>query len=125
MRKVTEADTISSVACSSNYTPERRLVSAILQRAIYDLFCLERYELRSLYIWFQDSDINTFLSYRYITRMLDLDPDVLMKKLIEEVYLWRQTGRNTEFLDSIRERWEESGYIPTGTMMAGFSRKRS
>ena len=64
-----------------NKLPERRLLSAVLERAVLDLEHPDRNIRRAAEIWFESQNSKEVLfSYRFICNHLDLEP-IRIKKL--------------------------------------------
>lgn len=65
-------------------SPERRLLTATLARAIHDIFTTEGAEKEDALDWLRYGGNDTF-SYRWICLALDLEPVPLFKKLMEHM----------------------------------------
>lgn len=59
------------------YVPEKKLLAAILQRAITDYVTGEGDIKESAFLWIMDKDIESPISFSFICEALDIDSDCL------------------------------------------------
>jgi len=76
----------SEVASSGQFVPEKRLLAAVLQRAITDLVTGDGEVKEGARAWLSDDDHTgeAPLTFRFICEALDLDAETLRKAILSQ-----------------------------------------
>ncbi|MGI6680752.1 MAG: hypothetical protein ACOX3T_04635 [Bdellovibrionota bacterium] len=74
----------SEIPSHNQYLPEKKLLSAVLQRAITDFISGEGDLRETAKLWILGQDPETPLTFEFICEALDLDTDSLKRAIISQ-----------------------------------------
>ena len=76
----------SEIPGQSTYIPEKRLLAAVLQRAITDFLSGDRELAEGARVWLleEDEDGEAPLSFSFVCEALDLDPESLRQAIFSQ-----------------------------------------
>lgn len=74
----------SEIPSQNQYLPEKKLLAAVLQRAITDFVSGEGDLRETAKLWIMGEDLETPLTFAFICEALDLDSDSLQRAIISQ-----------------------------------------